>query len=93
MFRQISLIALAVLAARTGRAAEPAALSDAADPARKTPPITYVSPFAGYRGFEVPAPQPWAESNERVRAVGGQMGVLRDDGADGAARPPEAEER
>ncbi|MSO75643.1 MAG: hypothetical protein EXQ87_01840 [Alphaproteobacteria bacterium] len=60
--------------------AEPAALSEAADPAQPVPAIAYQSPFTGFQSFRAEPPQPWVRSNERVRAVGGHGGALQEDG-------------
>lgn len=78
---------LAALAAGTAARAEPAALSNAADPARKAPPINYQSPFVGYLSFQVPPRQPWADANEQARAIGGQTGVLQDESEPVAPKP------
>ncbi len=82
MSRFALLAGLAVLAAGAVAArAEPAALTAAADPQRPTPPLTYQSPFTGYRGFQVLPREGWPEINRRVEAIGGQAGALRGDNA------------
>ncbi len=87
MIRHDYWVVLAVLAAGTAAHAEPAALTAAADPAQKTPPITYQSPFAGDRAFQVLPPEPWPQVNDRVREIGGHMGSLQNDNAAPGAAP------
>lgn len=61
-----ALLALAALAAGASHAQEAASTPTA--PAAKP---DYVSPFARYRAYVEEPVQPWRESNETVRKIGG----------------------
>jgi hypothetical protein len=91
MLRHCWFVVLAALAAGTAHA-QPAALTQSADPAQKAPPLTYQSPFADYRPFKVQPREEWPAVNDRVRDVGGHVGALQDEGPTPPAAAPKPNE-
>lgn len=82
----VGLAAFTVCATAAAQALPPS-LTAAADAQQATPPVTYRSPFEGYRPFQVLPREPWPAVNDRVGALGGQAGALQDETADPAAPP------
>lgn len=67
-----------------------AAASDPGDAAAAVPPISYRSPFENYRVLGEDKNQPWIESNETVRNIGGWRAYAKeaaDANKAGAAKP------
>jgi len=57
------------------------------DPAAPTAPLSYVSPFEGYRAFTDEPNGSWRALNDEVGRVGGHVGVLRAEEQGATQRP------
>lgn len=79
-----------------GQAPAGTAPRNPADPGAATPPVAYMSPFAGYRPFAHEGPAPWRGVNDEVGRIGGWKAYAREvfeaqksapAAGEGAARP------
>lgn len=61
-----------------GQAPTGAASASPTDPGAGTAPVTYASPFAGYRPFAHESPAPWRGVNDEVGRIGGWKAYARE---------------
>lgn len=68
-----------LLAAASAASAEaPPARRDPTLAAAPVPPLTYKSPFAGFRALGEDKPIPWRQANDTAAAVGGWRAYARE---------------
>lgn len=88
--KQRAILACVCLIAGTIDGHAFAAASDPGDATAAVPPISYRSPFENYRVLGEDKNQPWIESNETVRNIGGWRAYAKeaaDANKAGAAKP------
>jgi len=75
MSRRLALAAAAIALTAGGAHAQSRPRPD--HPTAPTAPLSYASPFAGYRAFDDVPLASWREVNGEVGRIGGHVGVLR----------------
>ncbi|MCZ7566065.1 MAG: hypothetical protein M5U08_21640 [Burkholderiales bacterium] len=75
MTRRLALAAAAIALVAGGAYAQSRPKPDL--PRAPTAPLSYASPFAGYRTFDDVPLASWREVNDEVGRIGGHVGVLR----------------